>query len=754
MQNPSSNDRADEPRSAASAPEGVARNFDIDASQAVVFAKAAASIIALIDTTTPLIDPSRVAQLDEEISGRDWANVDDEINGALRLMTEARRRFGELVRVLQAQSLLLEAAGVGVWRYDPRSREIDWSAGGRAMLAGSGADICSADDFTAACHPEDRDHLVELLGRAADGESGALDHRIRDGNGRWNWARMHVSGERVAGRPHVVHGITQDVTELSEAITAATEAHREADANAQRLKIALSAAKAAVVEVDFSSRSVWLSPQFVEIIGRSMSYEESKRTVWPFVFQDDAPTIELAVEGWLRGEMIEPLCARIVRPDGSLCWVDIYTEIQKDPNGRWLRGISLLMDVDERKRQKLALIEAERAATISTEAKSRFLANMSHEIRTPMNGVLGVLQILRRRDLPASDVEMLDEALACGEMLQALLDDVVDLSRIEAGQLELHNEPVDPGALLRGVASMFHLQAQSKGLTVAIKADGLPDLVMVDPVRLRQCLFNLVGNAVKFTLQGSITLRASIVAGAECDRLRFEVEDTGIGIAAEAQDTVFERFQQADISTTRRFGGAGLGLAMVRELALMMAGEVGFVSTDGHGSTFWLEVPAPTADVTLAAWGEMVSPLEGTHILVVEDNSTNRLIATKLLESLGASVQTAEDGERGVEAAKRYAFDLILMDIQMPGIDGVEATRRIRASAGPMARTPVIALTANVLPHQREAYFAAGMNGAIGKPISPEFLLLEIARVIQSGSDQYDAMQRPPPSSSDVGDEA
>jgi CheY-like chemotaxis protein/anti-sigma regulatory factor (Ser/Thr protein kinase) len=285
---------------------------------------------------------------------------------------------------------------------------------------------------------------------------------------------------------------------------------------------------------------------------------------------------------------------------------------------------------------------------------------------------------------------------------------------------------VDPRALVEGVVRLLRPQAEAKALKLSVEAD--PDLgwVRSDPVRLRQALFNLVGNAVKFTEAGRITVRFSV---APEGRLRFEIEDTGVGIPAAAQARIFQRFDQGDASTTRRFGGSGLGLAITKRLAEMMSGDVGFTSVDGRGSTFWLEVAAEPTPAR-ATEAEITEPiLHGLRILVVEDNATNRMIATKMLETLGASVETAADGYLGVEAAARGGFDLILMDVQMPGIDGPEAARRIRALGGMVGRTPIIALTANVLSHQRQIYLEAGMDSVVGKPISPAALIMEIARL-------------------------
>jgi CheY-like chemotaxis protein len=377
--------------------------------------------------------------------------------------------------------------------------------------------------------------------------------------------------------------------------------------------------------------------------------------------------------------------------------------------------------------------EARDAALAAAEAKAQFLANMSHEIRTPMNGVLGVLHLLKSEPVSADGRRLLDEAVGCGHMLSELLNDVIDFSKIEAGRLELSPEPVDPAAVLRSVTDLLRPQAAAAGLWLNVEADDDLGWRALDPVRLRQILFNLIGNAVKFTPAGGVDVRLSGCLRDDAPALRFEVMDTGVGISEEAQASLFQRFHQADGSTTRRFGGSGLGLAISRRLAELLGGEIGLRSQPGVGSVFTVEMLAPPASRPQVTDGEGGEMLEGLRVLVVEDNPTNRLIATRLLEHLGAQVETADDGRMGVDAVARASFDLIFMDIQMPGMDGVQATRLIRAMPGPASTTPILAMTANALQHQTDAYLAAGMNGVVSKPLSPGSLIARIAAVLPDG---------------------
>jgi PAS domain S-box-containing protein len=599
----------------------------------------------------------------------------------------------------------------------------------------------SREAFRALIHEDDRGRVIETNQRLErDGGSATQEFRVH-GVAGCRWVRSTVFAETQAdGRVHI-HGLQQDVTELVEAREAALGAERqvrglmeESRTAAHRLKLALGVAQAGVFEIDHEHGRFWCSPEFVLLVGQRMTFEQATVLPWPFFHAEDTPALLQAFEGWKTGAMMhQSLDLRVVRRDGSARWVRLYYEMRRDKAGRFKRCVGMLIDIDERKRGELALGEAERAAKAATETKSRFLASMSHEIRTPMNGVLGVLHLLRAEHLSESGRALLDEALQCGHMLSELINDILDLSKIEAGQMQLSPEPTDPAAALRGVANLLRPQAEAKGLTLTIEAED-EGWFNVDPVRLRQALFNLMGNAVKFTHEGRVTARMA-ARGADGERrLRFEIEDTGVGIPAEARPRLFGRFQQADDSATRQFGGTGLGLAITRHLAHMMGGEVGYDSLEGRGSTFWLEVVAPQAVRPMPVIPTDRERLEGLNVLVVEDNPANRMIVRKILEGLGATVELAEDGAAGVEAARRLAPSVILMDVQMPGMDGLEATRRIRALREPAAHAPIIALTANVLEHQRQIYLNSGMDGVVGKPIAPAALLAEILRLARRPS--------------------
>jgi len=526
-------------------------------------------------------------------------------------------------------------------------------------------------------------------------------------------------------------------------ITQIVEALERTERSEERLRLALELSELHVWELDFVRQELFKLGAHDQIFDRPWTYDELvSGGIWSVVDPRDQQAV---VGAWIRGQNEGVAYApqyRVVRNDGQEVWATGTSRLITDDQNRPIRLVGAMRNITANKQAEAALVKAKEDAEAANRAKSAFLATMSHEIRTPLNGVLGMAQALAADpDLSPTQHERIEVIRQSGESLLAILNDVLDLSKIEAGKLALETARFEVGALAKTVHATFQAIADTKGVNFELSVDRAAQGVYEgDQVRVRQILWNLVSNALKFTEAGSVKVRI----GRERGGLSLTVFDSGIGMTAGQLVGLFRKFEQADASTTRRFGGTGLGLAICRELAELMGGTIAATSAPGMGSTFTVRLPlkkvgraAPKLKAAKARARPTSRDARPIRVLAAEDNAMNQLVLKTLLAQVGIEPEVVSDGRQAVEAWEREAWDVILMDVQMPVMDGPTATALIRArerSEG-RARTPIIALTANAMSHQIAEYLQSGMDAFVAKPIEAQRLYEALQTAVDGEGD-------------------
>ncbi len=646
----------------------------------------------------------------------------------LATINAQRRRLRDVAQEQTRWADMAEnLAGVGYWRLNQATRAMTWSDQMYVILGFEPGTAISAEDWLAAIHPEDREAVRlryhALLETQAPGPSTPTRLLRADGQIRHVMGNMVVERD-AEGRPVTIFGVVLDVTAQKAAELATVESEA-------RFRMLAENGSDILAHSGLDGRITYVSPSVEPRLGFRPE-ELIGRPFGDFVHEDDFEAIRSAVRGQFesRGRAAPTRVEyRSRHKDGREIWFEARPTLALDPLTGRINGVTdIIRDISRRKMLEIQLRQARADAEAAATVKGEFLANMSHELRTPLTAVLGFTKLVEEQpELTAATRGYIERVSNAGKALRATVNDILDFSKLEAGQVDIRPRPMSPSELTRETIELFDTQARGKGLSVTMSGlESVPEQVLADPDRLRQILLNLIGNAVKFTERGGVDVETAFDPATQ--RLSFSVIDTGPGMPADRVGHLFQRFSQVDGSSTRKYGGTGLGLAICKGLAEAMDGDIGVESREGEGSRFWFSLPAPPVEPGEEQGVEIDQPLalpDNCRVLIVDDNRANRELVRAILGPFGAKMTEASDGDEAISSAGETPFDVILMDLRMPRVDGRAAAARIR-QGGLNARTPILAFSADASTLAVDSVF----DGQIAKPLSTVGLIETLARTL------------------------
>ena len=668
-------------------------------------------------------------------------------------ISEHRKAIDALVESERRFQALANFAPAGIFRTDPNGSctyvNPAWS-----RMSGISLEQAVGQGWAGAVHPDDLERVASGWTAAVEsGESYRSEFRWVHPDGRWTWVD-------VLGRPETDEagtnlgfiGITLDITERKQA------AREIAERDAQLSLLATNATDA-VFRIDLDGNCIYASPSARDVLRIDPALLIGRHLLTDF-HSDDADAVNRAFKQLADGKKDRVIIAyRTKRVDspGDYVWLEASAGIVRDPETDAPEEIiASIRDITDRKMLELELVEARHNAEAAAAAKAAFLANMSHEIRTPMNGVIGFTELLLSDDLSENQRRNAQLIADSGRAMMRLLNDILDMSKIDSGQMRVAEESVDLRHKLNSCMRLMEPTAREKGVTMNLTIDpAVPARIQGDSLRIRQIILNLLGNAVKFTDEGSIDISANVVGqGTASPMFQIHVKDSGIGIPADRLDAIFQQFQQADGSTARKYGGTGLGLSISNALAELMQGKLEVASVVDEGTTFTLTIPLIEVDqelaepTTITRAQTVKESRANPRVLIAEDHDINQILMVSLAERAGFDADIAPDGQEAVRMTVQAAADarpyrLILMDMQMPLVDGLEATRQLRAAGYSAAQLPIVALTANAYAEDVKACLAAGMQAHLAKPVRLLDLENVAAKWIVNDSPAKDATAPP-----------